>query len=491
MRLASARQHAQAGILLLALAVAAPAQSLSERIAALITSPSARRAFWGVQVMNLEQGRIVAELNPQHFFLPASNTKLFTTALALVRLGPDYRFQTRVLAEEKPDAEGRVRGELRLVGGGDPTLSNRAYPYKKGPKSGNPLQGIEELAEQLRKAGVRRVDGDIVGDDTAYIWEPYPDGWTLDDALWEYGAPVSALTVNDNVIEIRLKAGAEGSPVSLAVSPPLDYYVLDTRLRVEPAGGRIRVERLPGSRQLRLWGSLAPHQQRQLLIAITDPALYAAQALADALRRRGVAIYGQPVARHRFANEAVPRDPAGGVELALRVSPPLVEVLKVIDKVSQNLHAELVLREVGRLRRNQGSREAGLEELAAFLEEIGIARGEYRFVDGSGLSRLNLVTPASIVRLLAHMYHGPYREAWLSLLPIGGEDGTLAGRFEGAPAARRIRAKTGTLSLSSALSGYAESSKGMLAFAILANNYLVPAAEIRGVIDKMALLMTE
>ena len=472
-------------------ALACAGQNLSEQIGALLASAPANRAFWGVQVLDLDRGQVLAQFNAQHFFVPASNTKLFTTALALMRLGPDYRFQTRVLADRLPDGEGRLRGDLRLVGGGDPTLSNRAYPYRKGPKTGDPLQGIEELADQVVRTGLRRIEGDVVGDDTAYLWEPYPEGWTLDDALWEYGAPVSALTVNDNVIEIRLQAGTE-APVALTMSPPLDYYLVDSRLRVEPGDGRIWIERLPGSRQLRLWGSLAPRQQRQLLIAIDDPALYAARALAEALRRRGVAICGQVAARHRYSNEAgtVLREQTG-VELARRSSPPLVEVLRVIDKVSQNLHAELVLREVARLRRNQGSRQAGLEELGAWLDEIGVRRGEYRFLDGSGLSRLNLVTPASVVQLLAYMYRSPYREAWLSLLPIGGEDGTLSGRFAGAAPARRIRAKTGTLSLSNALSGYVESSRGMLAFAILSNNYLGPAADVRSTIDKMALLMTE
>jgi len=476
--------------LLACLALAAVAQPLPERIAKVLEGPVARRTFWGIQVLDLDRREILAEVNPQHFFLPASNTKLFTTALALVRLGPDYRFRTRVVAMEQPDAEGRLRGDLYLIGGGDPTLSNRAYPYVKGPKSGNPLQGIEELADQVWQAGVRRVEGDVIGDDTAYVWEPYPDGWALDDAVWEYGAPVSALSVNDNTIQIQLRAGREGEPVSVRLSPPLDYYLVDSRVRVEPGSARLLIERLPGSRQLRLWGSLPPREQRMISVAVVDPALYAAQALLDALRRRGVVVTGRAVARHRYANDSA-GPPAEGIELARRESPPLVEILRVIDKVSQNLHAEIVLREVGRVARGEGSREAGLAEMAAFLDEIGIARTEYRFLDGSGLSRLNLVTPAAIVRLLEFMYRSPHREAWISLLPIGGEDGTLAARFGGAPAARRIRAKTGTLSLSNALSGYAESPRGPLAFAILANNALAPAAEVRAAIDKITLLLAE
>jgi len=478
--------------LLLAAQAIAFSQTLAERIQTLLSSPAGRRTFWGVQVAEATTGEVLAEINAQNFFVPASNTKLFTTALALMRLGPDYRFQTRVLAEQAPDAAGRLRGDLRLVGGGDPTLSNRTYPYTKDPGKGDPLQGIEDLAAQVAAAGVRRIDGDIVGDDTAYVWEPYPEGWALDDALWEYGAPVSALTVNDNVLRLTLRTGAEDAPVEIRLSPPLDYYLIDNRIKVDRGGAGINIERLPGSQQLRLWGGLPPGQERQLLLAINDPALYAARALAGALRRRGVLILGQARAEHRFANQPAPRDPQPQlVELARRASPPLLEVLRVIDKVSQNLHAELVLREVGRIRRNQGSREAGLQELEAFLDEVGVPRGEYRFLDGSGLSRRNLVTPATLVRLLCYMYRTPHREAWISLLPVGGEDGTLSGRFTGAPAGRRIQAKTGTLSHVSALSGYAESAGRRLAFAVLANNYLAPAGQIRTLIDKISLLVAE
>lgn len=481
------------GIVWISAALAGFGQSPGPGIDALLAASSAtHRAFWGLQVLDLERNQIVFDRGAQQFFLPASTTKLFTTALALMRLGPDYRFQTRVVGGQTPDSDGRIRGDLWLIGGGDPTLSNRAYPYSRAPKTGDPLQGIEELAQQVFAAGVRRIEGDVVGDDTAYVWEPYPEGWALDDALWEYGAPVSALTINDNVVVLRLEGREEGSPAAVTLSPPLDYYVVDNRVRVARNEDRVHIHRFPGSRHLRLWGALAPRQALEWPLAIEDPALYAARALAEALRRRGVVITGRALARHRFLNETwTAAIHERQVELARRVSPPLVEILKVIDKVSQNLHAELVLREVGRTRRNEGSREAGLQELAAFLTEAGIPATEYRFFDGSGLSRRNLVTPEAIVRLLAYMYRTPHREAWMALLPVGGEDGTLSGRFAGAPAARRVRAKTGTLARASALAGYVESPRGTMAFAVMANNYLAPAAEIRSLIDKIVLLLAQ
>jgi len=489
--------------LLLFLCQVALAQSLDQRISSLLNStPAARRCFWGVEVLDLANDQPLARYNAERMFVPASNTKLYTTALALLRLGPDYRFQTVVRAEGAPDASGRLAGDLLLVGGGDPSLSGRVIPYRKDAKPGDPLAGIEELAEQVAKRGIRRIDGDIVGDDTAYLWEPYPQGWSQDDGVWEYGAPVSALTFNDNALTLRIRPPARaGLPPELTVSPAFDYFVIDNRIQALPGGERrIRVERLPGSRQLRLWGTISAdgHGESRVLLAIDDPALYAATAFYEALLRRGIAVGGSPKARHRFANEVADlkngaaAPPAGGVELARRESPPLIELLRVVDKVSQNLHAELVLREVARVRRQIGSRAAGIEEMRRFLAEAGLEEWSYKFEDGSGLSRQNLVAPAATVKLLRHLHRSPHRDAWVSLLPIGGEDGTLAERFMGNPEGRRVRAKTGTLSHVSALAGYIESRRrGPLAFALMVNNYNAASSEIRPVVDKIVLLLTE
>lgn len=465
-------------------------------------STAGLRTAWGIEVGSLRTGDALVRINPDRFFVPASNTKLFSTALALMRLGPDYRFRTVVNAECPPDVAGVLRSDLRLIGGGDPLISARAVPYKKGPIDGNPMQALDDLAAQVAARGVRRIEGDVIGDDRAYVWAPYPDGWAHDDAIWDYGAPVSALTINDNVLTLRLQPREPGLPPAISLSPPLEYFTIDNRVRTGvPAERNVQVERLPGSRQLRIWGSMpAGRGDMRLLIAIDDPALYAARALIDALERHGIAVRGGARALHRFVNEAAdlkrgetgPQPAPPGIELAARTSPPLIEVLRIIDKVSQNLHAELALREVARVRRNIGSREAGLEDLQEFLFEAGIEKSEYSVEDGSGLSRLNLVTPAGVVKLLRRMYESPYRDAWISLMPVGAQDGTLDTRFNGHPLASRIHAKTGSLRHVNALSGYVESaSRGPLVFSILANNSNAPSAEIRAIVDKIALAIAE
>ena len=452
-------------------------------------------------IADAESGELVFQHNGLKLFVPASNTKLFTTALALMRLGPDYRFSTTVLAERAPDEAGRVRGSLILVGGGDPNLSGRVIPYQKTASTGDPLTAIKQLADQVIAAGVRRVDGEIVGDDTAYVWAPHPDGWAMDDALWEYGAPVSALTLNDNAVTVTITPGDQpGDPARLSVSPGVDYYQIDNRT-ITTAGSerKFHIDRDPGSRQLRLWGEIpAKSVPRKMLLGVDDPARFAAMALRDELVARGVAIVGPAVARHRYPNE-VPdleeRDPhlaPVGTPVARLLSAPLLDDLRVTNKVSQNLHAELALRAVAKVERGIGSREAGIAELEEFLTEIGVDEAEYAITDGSGLSRLNLVAPSALVKLLRYVYASPQRENWISLLPVGGDDGTLSARFTGSAAAGRVHAKTGTLSHVSALSGYARKPSGKtLVFAILVNNYRGSSSEIRATIDRICNFLVE
>ena len=404
------------------------------------------------------------------------------------------------MADHVPDAAGCVTS-LRLVGGGDPNLSGRTIPYRYGAPAGEPLQAMEDLASQVFASGVRCLNGDVVGDDSAYVWEPYPDGWSMDDGVWDFGGAVSALSVNDNALTVNVTPGEkDGDPARLLLAPAIEYYAIDNRARtLHGVARKILVDRLPGSRQLRIWGTLPPNDAGEIeVLGVDDPALFAAYALRDALARKGIAIRGEPRARHLFPNQVADLEngpapePEEGVELARRESAPLLEDLRVTAKVSQNLHAEMALRAVARARRRIGSREAGLAEMRTFLDEMGIGRGCCTFVDGSGLSRLDLVSPAAVVSLLTYLHRSALREQWLSLLPIGGQDGTLHDRLGRMRAAGRIRAKTGTLSHVAALSGYARRQNGeTLAFAILVNNYGGPASDLTAAIDRICALMVE
>jgi D-alanyl-D-alanine carboxypeptidase/D-alanyl-D-alanine-endopeptidase (penicillin-binding protein 4) len=480
------------------------AAGLPESIQKLLdSSPAARTAFWGIQIVDLATGKTLYELNSDHYFVPASNAKLFSTALALTRLGPDFTFQTRVLAQTPPDEFGRIRGSLRLVGGGDPNLSARAIPYRMGPLTGNPLAAIEDLAAQLVARGVKRIDGDIIGDDTWYVWQPYAAGWSVDDPQSDDGPPISALTLADNVLTLSVHPGAKvGDIAALSLLPAIEFYRIENRVRTVAAGGerRIHFVRVPGSRDAQLFGTIPLRDRGQdLLISVEDPAQFAAQALRTALQQRGVAVGGSATSEHLYPDDvtdlAQSQDspPPTGIELARRVSAPLLEDLRITAKVSQNLHAELALRAVGRARRNVGSFEAGMAEMKTFLAEAGIDPAGYNLLDGSGLSRLDLVTPSTVLKLLRFMYESPAREKWLSILPVAALDGTLSSRFGATAAAGRVYAKTGSLSHVSALSGYLQRPDGTwVAFSILVNNYGGrSAAEVRGVMDRICNLILE
>ncbi len=470
-------------------------QKLAERVERIIAAtPALARAHVGVRVVDLK-GKPVFERNARSWFIPASNTKLYSTSLALARLGPEYRMTTRVTAETAADSNGVIHGDVRLVGGGDPSLSGRTYPYDKDKEWADAAPGIEELAAQIAGRGVRRIDGALIGDDTAYVWEPFPDGWSIGDPLYEYGAPVSALTLQDNSLRLEVRPGdAAGEPADVYLSAEVGQVVLVSHVTTAAAGEptRIRLERPVNTNELRVSGTIAAGAKPySSLLAVPDPALYAAQVLAEALERRGVRVRDAARARHRLETENP--GPDWTLVLAERQSRPLAELVRVVNKVSQNLHAELLLREVSRQAKSFGSREAGLTELKTFLEtSVGLGKDDVNFEDASGLSRLTLLTPEATTKLLVFMASSDASDAWLNSLPVGGEDGTLSRRFAGAAEKTKIRAKTGTLSHVSALGGYLEHPRlGRLAFTVLVNNYNTLPSEARQGIDKLVSTLLE
>jgi D-alanyl-D-alanine carboxypeptidase/D-alanyl-D-alanine-endopeptidase (penicillin-binding protein 4) len=377
------------------------------------------------------------------------------------------------------------------VGGGDPTLASRTYPLGKPPAPGQELRDIDALADEIVAAGVKRIDGGVIGDDTAYPKDLYPIGWTVDDSTFDYGAPVSALTIHDNLITVRLTAPQmAGALTHLTLDPPLEYFTIDNRV-VAGSETQVKIDRTPGSRQLLLSGTVAAGATFWDGIAIDDPARYAATALAEALARRGVTIRNGISTRSRSADE-IPDPLNAPVVLGKHVSGPLPSILQVIDKISHNLYAEMVLREVGRSVNGTGTRQAGISEIYKLLWEAGVRTECCYFQDGSGLSRQTLISPLSAAKLLEFMYRSKYRDIWWTLLPIGGVDGTLGKHFDKNPEAKRIRAKTGSIAHVATMSGYVESTTwGPLAFSVLINNYNAESAEAHLLLDKLALALLE
>ena len=478
---------------------AQPQPDTAQVIDDLLARPAAGRTLWGILVRDLGTGETVYERNRDKLFLPASNAKLFSTALALSRLGADHRFTTILATGGKVDEAGVLHGDLRLAGGGDPNLSSRALPFRKRdefrPDRLRPMRG---LADAVRDRGIRRISGDVIGDGSRYVWQPYTRGWSHADTLQGYGSAVGALVFNDNRIDVRVLPGATGGPARVRVLPLLGFYELANRtltMAGRHVGRSLTARRGDRPGEVVLGGQIASRSRgRTLRLAASDPARYAALALKKALEEAGVVVDGRarsqlllPDRLRSLRSGPGWRPPSGEARIAELQSVPLQEAIRVVNKESQNLHAEILMREVALHESGIGSREAATASMRRFLAEAGLGSTEFFLRDGSGLSRHNLVSPAAMVRLLEHMWNLPEREAYLDSLPVAGRDGTLDWRFRRTAGEGRIRAKTGSMSHVLALSGYARASGGRtLAFAIFANHFGLASSSTRHLVDSIA-----
>ena len=510
--------------------------TLGQQIATLLAQPAVSRDHWGVMATTLD-GKPIYSLNEAQLFQPASNAKLFTTAAALALLGPNQKFTTRVEYGLVGSSAEMVDSDIVIVGSGDGNFSDRELPYRTPSEAKNfprvvshPLQYLAEFADEIEAAGVKRVTGDVVGDDTVFPWEPYPQGWSIDDMVWGYGAPVSGLSIADNQIKVMVRPGktsADKPTFEWPMGIPT-YYQIDTSALVTgsaKSGSHVQMEREVGSKLLRVYGSIAidaePNTEQ---IAIADPAEFAAIVLKELLEDRGVHVNGTARARHRlvargpgFLEESrgplpeLPTHPttpglssllSGKVScldacpiVLQHTSPPVQEDVVVTNKVSQNLHAELLLHHLGKTFGQayaggnggvDGSTAEGIRVVRQFLINAGIDQNDFIFFDGSGLSDHDLVTPRATAKLLQFATTQPWFDAWKASLPIGGVDGSLEARFPKPPLKNHVFAKTGTLGEARALSGYLDCASGRtVIFSIMVGNHLPGTNTDRDAMDKI------
>lgn len=535
-----AEKHSQRSEVTAKVAKESADSKLAREINAVLSAPDVARAHWGIKVTAMD-GAPIYSLNEGQFFQPASNTKLFTTATALALLGANTTFETRIIAKGTFSAPGRLAGDVVLVGGGDANLSGREIPYVppalrpkpvpgQQPPPGPPaLRYLEEMADQVTKTGLKVINGDIVGDDTLYPWEPYANDWSIDDTVWGYGAPVSALTINDNQLKVTVTSGdAPGKPASVAIDPIAPYYTVDASALTTAApksGAHVQISRDLGSKTLRIYGTIAVDARPdEEMVAIHDPAEYAASAFKSMLEARGIVVTGVARANHRIPTDAMgffkeSHEPVPQIDwtktygspkrlinclndcdrlqaayanpLAMHVSPPLIEDMMVTNKVSQNLHAEMFLRDLGAAVLGDGSIVNGVRVARAFLTvRAGLDPDDFIFYDGSGLSGHDLVTPRATARLLQYAATQPWFADWKRTLPTGGEDGTLAERFGKGPLKDHLFAKTGTLSEARALSGYLDCASGKtVIFSVMVSPHSPGTPADRVAMDKIVELI--
>jgi D-alanyl-D-alanine carboxypeptidase/D-alanyl-D-alanine-endopeptidase (penicillin-binding protein 4) len=474
---------------------------LTVRLHQALQTSAAPGAHWGVKAVSLQTGRTLFETNAGRLFVPASNTKLFTGALALDRLGTN-RVLTTGLFIPAGSQGPEIKGDLLVVGGGDPTLTDRLNGGRWEP-------ALAPFVAAVTNAGIRQIGGDLVCDHSLFRGAPYGSGWNWDDLGFYYGAAVSALSVNDNVLHLRATPGKTvGAPATLRLEPLPAFLELTGNVRTGPtnATANLRVERLPGETQVRVSGVIPLGGGAQTEdVTVPAPATYFGELLRLALKDAGVTVGGK-VREVGWRDRAErPFNANEWKSLAAISSPPMTEVVAAMMKPSQNFYAHSlwllagvqaerlpVGKEVG-LPRPETTEDSGLRALRTFLGTAGIGAQEVVFEEGSGLSRKNLVTPAALVQLLVHMNRHPARAAWREALPVGGVEGTLKRRFASAEMKGRVHAKTGTLRHVSALSGYVDTKGGeTVAFSVMVNGYVpakagaTPTAETDRLVELLA-----
>jgi len=501
--------------------VPAALDALRSDIESIIGQADFARAQWGVKVVSLATEKVLYAHNPEKYFSPASNTKLFTAALALNNLGPDYTIETSLYADRAPDTNGTLDSDLIIYGRGDPD-------FRAGLHSGDYRAALEPLAAALVKSGVKRINGDLIGDQSYFSGPPFGSGWEWDDFQWYYGAEVSALSINDNSLDLWVKPGPHvGAPARVQTGPATSVVTLMNRTTtVRPGGKRhIGVYRPVGENIIYVSGSMPMGDPGFVgYVAVHDPALLFASMLREVLAEHGVTVSGRTRSVDWKYREVAPIDKSKLKRLGSVFSRPLREIIKDTLKRSQNLYAQLLLLQVGaklqseRVLSDSGNadRQAknpnpvplqsnavpqedepdvsteqyGLRAMKSFLQSITPA-GSQLIEEGSGLAYRNEVSPDSIVNLLQYMSRHRYGDVFRESLPVAGVDGTLQSRMKGTAAAGNLHAKTGTLAHVVTLSGYVTSVAGEpLVFSILLNG-TDSGSRISGRegVDKVAVLL--
>jgi len=446
---------------------------LQAELAAHLSQERFAAAAWGVKIVSSDSGATLFEHNAGKLLKPASNAKLYTAALALDRFGPDHRIKTSLYSQARPDKSGTLRGDLIVYGRGDPSFAVRF--------GGSYSNILKPVVDAIAAAGIKQIKGDIVGDESYFRGPPFGTQWTWDDLQQYYGAESSALTVQDNVVDLIFQPGSRaGLPCLIVTLPDTGYLTFSNRTVTMEAGDqrRISLYRPVGENIVHVSGTMPLAGSNFVdAISVHRPALWFVTLLKDALAARGVRVTGKLRAMDWLDRQIAPLNLNKLVELGSVSSPPLRDILPKMMKPSQNLYAHLLLLQVGANPRQAAlpdatTEDAGLIEMAEFLKGAGIADGGVLLEEGSGLSRGALLTPDATVSLLQFMRRHRAFDAFRDSLPVAGVDGTLRNRMKNTAAAGNARAKTGTLRYVNTLSGYVTTKAGEnLVFSLMLNNY--------------------
>jgi len=461
------------------------------------SAPMWRNARWGMLIVDVTSGDTLVSRDADRLFMPASNQKLLTAAIAVQQLGLDYRWRTPVLLRGRQRGD-TWHGDLLVVGSGDPSLSDTLH-------DGRASRAFDPIIAALAARGIRRIVGDVLAAGDAFTGETTGYGWSFDDADAAYGAPVDELMFNEGELKVRVYGGEKaGAPVRVITSPTTTYPTLQVQARTAiPVARRDRVRAAYDSTTLVLnvTGDIGVRDSVVLTVSYRHPADSYRFALREYLAASGIrmdptrpAVTGRrvelPVRKprnaalgHRESNAATSNDSFADTLVVLE-SPALRDVLPRMQKPSQNQIAELFFRTTGRVVSGDGSADSARAVGARTLAAFGVTAEEIAYRDGSGLSRHDYLTPRSVIKVLNGMRLSPAFDVFRDALPLAGVDGTIGNRMKNTAAAGNAHAKTGTLDKARSLSGYVTTMDGHLVmFSLLCNNFSVATREVERVQD--------
>jgi len=425
-----------------------------------LTHPYMAHGVQGVLIQSMDTGKVIYDHNGNMLLIPASNMKLIASSAAFELLGADFTMTTSLYASTKPTSGGVVKGDLVLVGQGDSILK---------------IEHLQEMVDKLKAMGVRRINGNIVGDDTWFDNQGLAPGWAWDDEQYYDCSQPSGLNVNENLVEVFVRPGAKVGDAAVVEVKPANTYLPVVNQCVTGAKGSpftADATRIHGANTIRTYGSVPLDSKRDTPVeslSMNEPTLFVCSIFKQLLEQSGVKVRGGIM---RGAK------PQQAVLIAAHVSPPLSEVNRILLKPSDNFMAECLLKTLGKVVKGQGSFAAGIEVEKEWLKSIGADLGQIHIADSSGQSRCNLISPHNLVVLLTHMYHTKYYEMLANSLPIAGVDSHLKNRMLNTPAVNNVKAKTGYIERQCSLSGYVKTLAGEnMAVSVIQNNHMCSLEE--------------
>lgn len=447
-----------------------PLENLRLELEQIFTEPDFVNASWGVAVQSLDNGQYLYLRDADKRFLPASNMKLLTTSAGLGKLGLDFRYQTFLYADGDAGPDSILKGNLILVGSGDPTFGSRYFNSKN-------TQVFEDWADSLLAHGIRKIHGNIIGDDNIFDDEILGAGWAWDNESDYYSAQIGGICFFDNCVNVYFATDdSVSAKARYRLEPETEYlqiYQNQVTIVAADEENAITFNRKRGTNLVEVQGTLAKNtKEYQDWVTVDNPTRYAVTVLKETLKAKKIDIVGQV-----FDIDDLEFQYKKQRRIAVYSSPPLIEIVRIINKVSQNLHAEQLLRTLGAHSSQIGNISTASGVMKAFLVGAGINAETIRIADGSGLSRKNLISPRQVVTLLRYVDKQPFGTTFYESLPIAGVDGTLKSRMVKTRAEKNVHAKTGTLENVRCLSGFITTQDGeRLAFSMLLNNFMVPVS---------------